>query len=168
MQKQAVQEHQKDPNDPAHYVTLYGRWKIERHTPDAYGKMVLAEVREGINVITTVGKAALATYLASAAATAMTNTFKYMAIGTGTGAESAADTALGTEVSRHTGTVTYVSAAIYQVVATFAAGSGTGAITEYGLFNSNSVGTMFCRDLESAINKGASDTLTTTLQVTLS
>lgn len=168
MQKQPVQEHLKDPNDPAHYVQICGKWRIERHTPDAYGKMVLAEVREGINVITTAGKEALASLLNAAAATATTNTFKYMEIGTGTGAESAADTALGTAVSRHTGTVSYVSNAIVQVKATFATGSGTGAITEYGLFNSSSAGTMFCRDVETAINKGASDTLTATLQITLS
>jgi hypothetical protein len=168
MQSLPVQEHPKDPNDPAHYVTLQGRWKIERYTPDGYGKMVLAEVHEGVNVITTVGKTALATFLAAAAQAATTNTFKYMAIGTDSTAESAAQTALGTEVSRTTGTVSFVSDAIYQVKSTFAAGSGTGAIVEYGLFNSSSAGTMFCRDVESAINKGASDTLITTLQVTLS
>lgn len=162
-----VPGHLKDNDDPVHFVRVYGNWRIERHTP-VDGKMQLAEVREGRNVITTVGKEALASLLNAAAATATTNTFKYMAIGTGTGAESASDTALGTETGRHTGTVSYVSGAIYQVKATFACGVGTGAITEYGLFNSNTAGTMFCRDVESVINKGASDTLTGTLQITLS
>ena len=159
--------HLKDNDAPEHYVRVYGQWRIERFTP-VDGKMALAEVREGKNVITTVGTEALASYLNSAAATATTFTFKYMAIGTGTGAESAANTALGTETARHTGTVSYISGAIYQVKATFATGIGTGAITEYGLLNSNTAGTMFCRDVETVINKGASDTLTATLQITLS
>lgn len=157
-----------EPLDNPHYVRLYGKWRIERHTPDATGSMCVAEVREGLNIITTNGKEALASLLYSGTVTATTNTFRYLGIGTGTGAESAADTALGTESARHTGTVSYVSGAIYQVKATFAAGTGTGAITEYGLFNSSSAGTMFCRDLEAVINKGAGDTLTATLQVTLS
>lgn len=164
-QKQLAPEAQE--HNP-HYVRVYGKWRIERHTPDGMGSMCVAEVRDGINIITTVGKEALASLLYSATVTATTNTFKYLAIGTGTGGESASDTTLGTETARHTGVVSYISGAIYQVKATFAAGTGTGAITEYGLFNSNSVGTMFCRDVESVINKGASDTLTATLQVTLS
>lgn len=164
---QSQQQVQESPRDK-HETILQGRWRIERHTPDGYGRMVLAEVREGINVITTAGKEALASLLNAAAATATTNTFKYMAIGSGQTAESAAQTALTTELARHTGTVSYVSNAIYQVKATFATGVGTGDVYEYGLFNSSSVGTMFCRDLESLITKGANDTLTATLQVTLS
>lgn len=93
---------------------------------------------------------------------------KYVAIGTDSTAEAASNTALGAEVSRHTGTVSYVSGQIYQVVATFATGSGTGAIYEYGLFSSNTAGTMLARDTEAVINKGANDTLTVTAQFTLS
>jgi hypothetical protein len=160
-------EHIKDNNDPMHFVRVYGNWRIERHTP-VDGQLSLAEVREGRNVITTAGKEALASLLNAAAATATTNTFKYLAIGTGVAAESAADTTLGTELTRNTGTVSYITGAIYQVKATFATGIGTGAITEYGLFNSSTAGTMFSRDLETVINKGALDVLTATLQITLS
>ena len=159
--------HDKDNEDPSHYVRVYGLWKIERHTP-VNGQMVLADVREGKNLIQTNGKEFLASFLQSATAAAATFTCRYVAIGTGTGAESAADTTLGTESARHTGTVSYVSGAIYQVIGTFATGVGTGDITEYGLFSSSSAGTMFCRDLETAISKGALDTLTATLQITLS
>jgi len=155
-------------DDDAHYVRLYGRWNIKHHSPNQMGAMELVREIDGINIITTNGKEALASLLYSGTVTATTNTFKYMAIGTGAGAESAAGTTLGTEAARHTGTVSYVSGAIYQVSATFATGIGTGAIVEYGLFNSSSAGTMFSRDLENVINKGASDTLTATLQITLS
>lgn len=121
----------------------------------------------GENVITTVGKQYLAAFLNSAATAASTFTARYIAIGTNSTAEAASDTALGTEVARHTGTVS-VSGTVYTVVATFAAGTGTGAIVEYGLLNSNTAGTLFSRDTESVINKGASDTLTVTTEVTIS
>lgn len=129
---------------------------------------ILKDERQGYNVITTNGKEALASLLASGALAATTNTFKYVAIGSDNTSEAASNTALGTELSRHTGTVSYVSNAIYQVTATFATGSGTGGIYEYGLLNSNTGGTMLSRDTESLINKGASDTLTVTCQITLS
>ena len=141
-----------------------GRWRMELHGPD--GK--LKDVREGNNVVTTVGKEFLASFMYSAALAASTFTCKYVAIGTDATAEAASNTALGTEVSRHTGTVSYLSGQIYQVKATFATGSGTGSITEYGLLSSNTGGTLFARDTESAINKGANDTLTVTAQFTLS
>jgi hypothetical protein len=163
----AAFRHDKDNDAPEHFVKVYGNWRIERHTP-VNGQMALAETREGRNIITTVGKSFLAAFLASAAAAASTFTCKYLVIGTGTGAESAGGTALDTETARHTGTVSTQANAIYQVIATFATGVGTGAITEYGLFSSNTAGTMFCRDLESSIAKGALDTLTATLQITLS
>jgi hypothetical protein len=115
-----------------------------------------------------VGKEALAQFLSSSAAGSMQNTFKHIALGTDSTSEAASNTALGTEVARHTGTVSYVSGAIYQVTATFATGLGTGAIVEYGLFNSGTGGTLFARDVESVINKGANDTLTVTAQYTIS
>lgn len=141
-----------------------GWWKME--LSDGHGNVI--ETRAGSNVVTDVGKELLASFLNSAAAAASTFTCKYIAIGTDSTTEAASNTALGTEVSRHTGTVSYLSGMIYQVKATFATGSGTGAITEYGLFSSSSAGTLFARDTEAAINKGASDVLTVTAQFTIS
>lgn len=145
-------------------IKISGHWQMKLFGPDG----VLKQEVSGENVITTNGKEMLAAYLASAAASATVNPFKYVAIGTGSTAESASDTALATELTRTTGTASYVSGAIYQVTATFAAGTGTGAITEYGLFDSSTAGTMFNRDVETVINKGASDTLSVSMQVTLS
>lgn len=146
-----------------HKCFLRGKWIVTLYGPDGEVK----EKREGYNVITTNGKEALAQFLGSAAAAATTNTFKYIAVGSDSTAEAASNTALGTELSRHTGTVSYVSNAIYQVTATFATGSGTGSIYEYGLLNTNTGGTLLARDTETLITKGANDTLTVTHQVTL-
>ena len=145
-------------------VTLRGNWAMELY--DEHGK--LKATRAGTNVVCTNGKEFLASFLYSAAAAASTFTMKYIAIGTDATAEAAGQTALGTEVSRTTGTVSYVSNQIYQVKATFATGSGTGAIVEFGLFSSSTGGTMLARDTEAVINKGANDTLTVTAQFTLS
>ena len=46
--------------------------------------------------------------------------------------------------------------------------SGTGAITEAGIFNASSSGTMLCRTVFSVVNKGASDSMTITWTVTVS
>ncbi len=142
---------------------IKGHWEMKLYGPNGF----LKEVRSGQNVITTVGKEMLARYLLSAT-TSGANTLKYIAIGTGATAEAAGDTALGAELARTTGTVTYTSGAIYEVLATFAAGTGTGAIAEYGLLNSSAAGTLFSRDTETVINKGAGDILTVTTKVTFS
>jgi len=145
-------------------TTVKGHWVAKLYGPEGDLKQEL----EGNNVVTDVGKEFLASFLNSAAAAAATFTMRYVAIGTDSTAEAASNTALGTELSRHTGTVSYVSNQIFKVTATFAAGSGTGAIVEYGLFSSNTAGTLFARDTESVINKGASDTLTVEAEFTLS
>jgi hypothetical protein len=145
-------------------VKLTGHWYIKLYGPDG----VLKDEKNGKNVITTNGLDFMASFLNSAAAAASTFTMQYVGIGTDSTAEAASNTALGTEAARHTGTVSYVSNAIYRVSATFASGLGTGAIVEYGLFSSSSAGTMWARDTETVINKGANDTLTVTSEVTLS
>lgn len=142
---------------------LKGRW---RATLESGG--VVKQVVEGPNVICTNGKEFLASFFSSAAAAASTFTMKYVGIGTDATAEAAANTALGTELARTTGTASYVSNQIYQVTATFPSGTGTGSIVEYGLFSSSAAGTMLSRDVETTIVKGANDSLTTVLQITVS
>lgn len=146
------------------FIKVYGRWTKTLTGPDGAVKAQL----EGPNVVTTVGKEFLASFLYSAAAAASTFTAKYVAIGTDATAEAVGNTSLGTELARHTGTVSYISGAIYRVTATFAAGTGTGAIVEYGLLSSSTGGTLLARDTESVINKGASDTLTVQANFTFS
>jgi hypothetical protein len=152
------------PTDNSRSLTLKGRYIARLYGPDGE----LKQERVGNNVVCTNGKEFLASFLYSSAVAAATNTCRYIAIGSDSTAEAAANTALGTELSRHTGTVSYVSNQIYQVIATFATGSGTGSIYEYGLFTSNTAGTLISRDTEALITKGANDTLTVTYQLTLS
>lgn len=141
-----------------------GEWFISLYGSDNQ----LKDYRQGHNVITSGGVSAVALFLCSAAAAATTFTMKYIGIGTDATAEAVSNTALGAEVARHTGTISNVTGAIYRITATFPSGTGTGAITEYGLFDSNTSGTMLSRDTESVVNKGANDDLIVTAEITLS
>jgi hypothetical protein len=123
----------------------------------------IKEERRFHNLITTAGKRKL---LLAASANQL-NAFGYCAIGTGTTAANTADTTLGTEVARSSViTPTNPDSDHLQFQATFAAGTGTGAITESGLFDAASVGTLLCRQVFSVINKGAGDSLQITWSLT--
>lgn len=115
------------------------------------------------NLVVTSGKDFIAERMKDATTTAMS----HMAIGTGTTAAAAGDTTLGTEAGRVSLTSTTVTSNAVAYVATFGAGTGTGAITEAGLFNASSGGDMLCRTVFSVINKGAADTLGITWTVTV-
>lgn len=93
----------------------------------------------------------------------------HMAVGTGNTAATAADTQLGTQLgSRQALTSTTVNNNSITYLATFAAGSGTGALTEAGLFNDPTTGTMLCRSVFAVINKSAADSMSVTWTVTIS
>ena len=151
-------------SSPKSPVRMTGKWNFKLFD----GAMNLKQVNEGYNVITTAGTEFLSSFFNSAATAASTFTMRYIALGTDATGEAASDTALGVEISRHTAVVSNNSSSIFEIVATFAPGSGTGAIAEYGLFSSNTAGTMLSRDTEPVINKQASDTLEVTAQITLS
>ena len=61
-----------------------------------------------------------------------------------------------------------VSGAVVTYVATFGAGTGTGAVTEAGILNASSSGTLLCRTEFNVVNKGSSDSMTVTWTVTVS
>jgi len=121
-------------------------------------------VQEINNLVVTVGKNFVASRMKDATATAMS----HLAIGTGTTAAAAGNTALVTEAARQALTSTTVSTNEVAYVAAFAAGTGTGAITEAGLLNASSGGTLLCRTVFSVVNKGADDSMTITWTITVS
>jgi hypothetical protein len=145
-------------------IDVTGKWFITLFGPDGSIK----DHKEGKNVICSAGKSYLVDYLSTAVGAATTFTMKYIAIGTDATGEDAANTALGTESARHTGTVSTAAGPIYRVTATFASGVGTASIVEYGLFSSSSAGTMFSRDTEGVVTKGANDELRVITEITFS
>jgi hypothetical protein len=132
------------------------------------GKLKIAlngeTVQEVNNLVVTDGKEYVASRMKDATATAMS----HMAIGSGSTAAAAGNSALGSELGRVALTSTTVSGAVVTYVATFPAGTGTGAVTEAGILNASSSGDLLCRTVFSVVNKGASDSMTITWTVTVS
>ena len=92
----------------------------------------------------------------------------HMALGSGTTAAAAGQTDLVSilgsrealdSTSASSNTITYVSS--------FEAGEATGAVTEAGVFNAASSGTMLCRTVFAVVNKSADDTMSVTWTLTL-
>ena len=121
-------------------------------------------VRDIDNLVVTAGKGYVASRMKDASATAMS----HMAIGSSTTAAAAGQTALLSELGRVSLTSTTVSSNVVTYVATFAAGTGTGAVTEAGILTASSGGTMLCRTVFSVVNKGSADSMTITWTVTVS
>ena len=104
-------------------------------------------------------------------------TWNYHAIGTGTTAEAASQTALVTELTtqynpdntRATGTQSAASANVYQTVGVNTVDAAV-AITEHGLLSQAATGggTLWDRSVFSAINLASGDSLSTTYQNSLS
>lgn len=122
-------------------------------------------------VLTNAGKAAIASRICGAGAEAV---FDYLATGTGTTAAAAADTTLETEITdsglaraqdasptRETTTVTNDTAV---VSVTFSV-TGTKAVTEGGLLNAASGGTLMVHDVHAVINLANGHTYIYTVKV---
>jgi hypothetical protein len=116
------------------------------------------------NLITSAGRNAIVSRLASSPGSAVPT---HMAIGTGTTAAAAGDTTLETELDRNALTSNTASTNVLTMVGDWAAGDGTGAITEAGVLSASSGGTLFARAVFSVINKAAGDTLEITWTFTL-
>jgi len=128
---------------------------------DAEGNV--KDSREVDNLVVNTGLAYIASRMKDTTDTAMT----HMAVGTGTTAAAAGDTALGSESHRELLDSTTVTANAIAYVSSFEAGEGTGALTEAGIFNAASAGTMLCRTVFDVVNKGANDTMSVTWTITI-
>ena len=107
-------------------------------------------------------------YIASRMSGTSENVMSHMAVGTGSTAAAAADTTLGTELDRNSLTSTTVTDNAIAYVCSWAAGDGTGSLTEAGLFNASSAGTMLCRTVFGTVTKAADDSMTITWTITVS
>lgn len=131
---------------------LFGRWQ---------------EFKMISNLVTTAGKAGVASRINGSGGEAA---FTYIAVGIGTTAANAADTTLESEItdsgmarvnstaSRVTTDVTNDTA---QLTTTFSV-SGSKAVTESGVLNAGSNGTLLARQVFSAVNVVNGDSLTIT------
>lgn len=127
---------------------------------DAEGNV--KDTREVDNLVVTSGATYIASRMKDATATAMS----HMAVGTGAVAAAAGNTTL-TESARVALGSTTANPSNIVYVASFPAGTGTAALTEAGIFNAASAGTMLCRTVFAVINKGALDSMTITWTITI-
>lgn len=123
----------------------------------------LKEVRKIHNTVTTAGKNGVADQILGAPSLAKVG---WLAVGTG----SPTATLLGTEIARVALDSKLRAANVITIVATFAAGIGTGALTEAGTFNIVTANTvdMWMSSSFSVVNKGALDSVVITWTLTLS
>jgi hypothetical protein len=97
------------------------------------------------------------------------NVMGFIGVGTGTTAAAGSQTALVTETLRKAATYAHTAGTqVFSFASTFNPGEATAAITEAGVFNASSAGTMLDRVVFNVINKGANDTLTQTFSFTMS
>ena len=143
-------------------LKVTGRVSISLYDKDGN----LKDGREIKNLVVNNGKGFIASRMISGGASVMS----HMALGSGTTAPAAGDTALesllgvreilDSSTSPASGVVLYTSS--------FEAGDATGAVTEAGIFNAATDGTMLCRTTFDTINKSATDTLSVTWTITIS
>jgi len=148
-------------------IKATGKVKIVVHDENG----VVKEERNIDNLVVTVGKA----YISSRMIGTASGVMSHMEVGTDNTAAVAGNTTLGaavassrTSLTSSTQTTSSTTNDSVQYICTFAAGTGTGALVEAGIFNASSAGTMLCRTVFSVVNKGASDAMTITWTVTLS
>ena len=115
------------------------------------------------NLVVATGLNFIASRLKDATAAAMT----HMAVGSGNAAAASGNTALVTQINRVALTSSTVTNNAIAFTAIFSEGVGTGAITEAGLFNAATNGTMLCRTVFGVVNKESTDTMTITWTVTI-
>jgi hypothetical protein len=137
-------------------VQIKDNVKIVLRGPD--GKVKHSSVH---NTVTTAGKNGAADQVLAAPTL---NKPTHMAIGTGTPSA----TLLGAEIDRNALTTKTRSGAVVTMVGDWAAGDGTGAITEAGIFDIATANTvnMWTSASFSVVNKAAGDTLQITWTLT--
>lgn len=143
-------------------ITLAGR--VHLTLLDENGNV--KEEREENNMVVAAGLNHIADQLSSSPGDAAMG---YMALGSGTTAATGTDTTLGNEFStggRNALTSRTDSGAVVTYTCTFSAGESTGAVTEAGILNNSSGGTLLARLVFAAINKAAGDTLAITWTLT--
>ena len=136
--------------------------QLEIVLKDQSGKV--KERRKEKNLIVNTGLNAILDRLVGTSEAVMS----HMGLGSSSTAAAAGQTdlisLLGSREAIDSSTVTGSSVAY---VCTFEAGDATGTITEAGIFNATSGGTMLCRSVFSSITKGANDSLNVTWTITV-
>lgn len=119
------------------------------------------------NTVLTLGKE----WIAQRCTGEMSTLVTHLAVGTSSTAVAVGQTGLVAENARvalnAAGAVKPTNKNVMRYEATFAAGVGTGALTEAGLFTAASAGTCVARTVFAVKNKGADDVFTVVWEITI-
>ena len=121
------------------------------------------DYRKVENLVVAVGKQVIAARLLGNTLAVMS----HMAVGSDATAAATGQTALGTELGRVVFDSTARAANVNTYIATFPAGTGTGALTEAAILNASATGNMLCRTTFSVVNKASGDVVVITWNVTV-
>ena len=121
------------------------------------------DYRKVENLVVAVGKEVIAARLLGNTLAVMS----HMAVGSDSTAAATGQTALGAELGRVTFDSTARAANVNTYIATFPAGTGTGALTEAAILNASSTGNMLCRTTFSVVNKASGAVVVITWNVTV-
>jgi hypothetical protein len=121
------------------------------------------DYRKVNNLVVAVGKDTIASRMVGNTTAIMS----HMAVGSSNTAATTSQTTLGTELGRVALDSTTISSNTITYVATFGAGTGTGALTEAGILNAASSGNLLCRTVFGVVTKAAADTVVITWNVTV-
>lgn len=136
--------------------------KVRLVLKDKNGKV--KESREIKNLLVSSGLEFICSRMAGTSASVMS----HMALGSGTTTPAAGQTDLVSILgSREALDSTTASSNTITYVSSFEAGDGTGAVTEAGIFNASSGGTMLCRTTFAEVNKEPDDTMSVTWTITI-
>jgi hypothetical protein len=154
--------------DNATYFKLNGCFEIAHKRN---GELIDKRVID--NLVTSSGKAAIAALILTDISS---NDFDYIALGTGTTAAAAGNTSLESEITtgggqRAAGSGTRITTSITndtaQLVSSFSF-TDSFAVTEAGMFNSDTGGDLLCRQVFSPVNVISGDTLQITWKIQVS
>lgn len=125
------------------------------------------ETRFKDNIIVNVGFDFVADAIGKAAG--RPGVMSHIAVGQGVAPAAPGDSALGAELARVAATYAHTAGTkVFTFQTTFAAGVGTGPITEAGVVNAAAAGILLDRVVFAVINKGVADTLQVTFSFTMS
>ena len=124
---------------------------------------VVKDRREIKNLVVTGGKEFIAARMVGTP-----TEMSHMAVGAGTTAAVVGNTALESELGRVALASDTATGAVVTYTASFPPATGTGAVTEAGILNAGTGGTMLCRTVFSVVNKGVDDAMSITWQITVS
>ena len=130
------------------------------------GTLISEETKDNLVVLS--GKSYIASRLLNALNASYGTDLYQIEIGSGVTAPSLSDTALGSSL----GSATFASAPTISgntvtFTANFPAGTGTGAVTEAGIFNNDSTPKMFNRVVFPVKNKGSNDSIQIVWAITI-